>query len=333
MNELAEESLKTDRRTDKREQKQRGDTGKHTGRNISMNNKREGCQWTLQKAELMEEKGKEEKRPMSHCCRSLSPYMEVVFSLCVCVRAYKWEGDKTSQGKNKICFHICRLSDRFQNALWHLKAHNTRTYKKRYVERLEEGWGGQRKRRKKSDYITILFKEGREKSRLCAAEPREWQTPSRSRHFSVPSLCDAPMHFAKQFGEVPNDWNVGSLHTLYREECTVRANMHVTPCSRMCHLFSTRFYNAWNDHFRLDFTMDIRFHLKIIQILLDPFTKAKQQQYGGWKRPSRKVQCGFLPFRLICPPPCLPSCHSLMEGEGGQGQRKRGGKKSLFFPE
>lgn len=35
----------------------------------------------------MEEKGKEEKRPMSHCCRSLSPYMEVVFSLCVCVRA------------------------------------------------------------------------------------------------------------------------------------------------------------------------------------------------------------------------------------------------------
>lgn len=64
-----------------------GDTGKHTGRSISMKNKRGGCQWTLQKAELMEEKGKEEKRPMSHCCRSLSPYMEVVFSLCVCARA------------------------------------------------------------------------------------------------------------------------------------------------------------------------------------------------------------------------------------------------------
>lgn len=38
---------------------------------------REGCQQTLQKAELMEEKGKEEKRAMSHCCCSLSPYMEV----------------------------------------------------------------------------------------------------------------------------------------------------------------------------------------------------------------------------------------------------------------
>lgn len=165
------------------ENKSRGVIQENTGRNISMNNKREGCQWTLQNAELMEEKGKEEKRPMSHCCRSLSPYMEVVFSLSVCVcvnvcaRACKWEGDKTSRGKNKICFHICRLHGRFQNALWHQKTRTTRTYKKKYVERLEEGWGGQR-RRMTSQYC--LWRGEKNTQVVCPAEPKEWQEPSHS---------------------------------------------------------------------------------------------------------------------------------------------------------
>lgn len=135
------------------ENKSRGVIQENTGRNISMNNKREGCQWTLQNAELMEEKGKEEKRPMSHCCRSLSPYMEVVFSLSVCVNvcvhARANERVIKRAGVKIKCFHICRLYGRFQNILWHLKTRTTRTYKKKYVERLEEGWGGQRRRRGK----------------------------------------------------------------------------------------------------------------------------------------------------------------------------------------
>lgn len=130
-----------------------------------------------------------------------------------------------SQGKKKIkCVFIVvvRLTG-FQNALWHLHCRVSRTYKKKGAERLGEGWwwGGH--------YITIRFTEGREKW-SWAAERRERQKPSRwlvTVPFP-PSLRDAPMHFTKQFGEVPNGWNVGSLHARDREECTVRANMHVT---------------------------------------------------------------------------------------------------------
>lgn len=83
----------------------------------------------------------------------------------------------------------------------------------------EEGKGQEEKKKKRLHHNTVCGGE-REGTRLCCgAEARERA-----------SLClvTAPMHFTKQFGEVPNHWNVGSLHTLHREECTVCTNMRVT---------------------------------------------------------------------------------------------------------
>lgn len=89
-----------------------------------------------------------------------------------------------------------------------------------------EGKGGEGKEDITSPYC--LWRGEKNDQVVWRRTERTPKTLSLACHFAVPSLRDAPVHFTKQFGEVPNGWNVGSLHALDREECTVRANMHVT---------------------------------------------------------------------------------------------------------
>lgn len=55
-----------------------------------------------------------------------------------------------------------------------------------------------------------------EKNNQVVRRRTKWTTKtlSPSCDFAGPSFRDAPMHFTKQLGEVPSDWNAGSLHTV-----------------------------------------------------------------------------------------------------------------------